>query len=118
MSDYVEVSSVSELPDGVMKKFNVEGKQVLLARVGNDYYAADNLCPHLKGSLAEGQLEGTVVTCPKHGSQFDLTDGHVVRWTEWSGIKQSLAKTFKSPRPIKTYEVKVEGDKILIAKPV
>lgn len=117
MADYVEVSSVSELPDGVMKKMNVEGKQVLLARVGNDYYAADNLCPHLRGSLAEGRLEGTVVTCPRHGSQFDLKDGHVVRWTEWSGIKQSLAKTFKSPRPIKTYEVKVVGDKILVAKP-
>jgi 3-phenylpropionate/trans-cinnamate dioxygenase ferredoxin subunit len=118
MGDYQEVSSVGALDDGTMKAVSVEGKKLLLARVGDKYYAADNLCPHLKGSLADGTLEGTVVTCPKHGSQFDLSDGHVVRWTDWSGLKQSLAKTFKSPRPIKTYDVKVEGDKVLIAKPV
>lgn len=116
MSEYVEVSAAGELEPGAMKAVDVEGKKVLLARVGDDYYAADNVCPHLKGSLAGGKLEGTVVTCPRHGSQFDLTDGHVVRWTEWSGVKQTLARTLKSPRPIKTYEVKVEGDKILIAK--
>ncbi len=117
MSDYVEVSGVSELDDGTMKAVRFGGKRLLLARVGDRYFAADNLCPHLKGSLADGKLEGTVVTCPRHGSQFDLSDGHVVRWTEWSGVKQSLAKAFKSPRPIKTYDVKVEGEKILVAKP-
>jgi 3-phenylpropionate/trans-cinnamate dioxygenase ferredoxin subunit len=117
MGDYVEVSSVGDLDDGSMKAVEVAGKKLLLARVGDEYYATDGVCPHLKGSLPDGTLEGTVVTCPKHGSQFDLKDGHVVRWTEWSGIKQSLAKTFKSPRPINTYDVKVEGDKILIAAP-
>ena len=117
MSDYVEVSSTGELEDGTMKAVNVREKKLLLARVGDRYYAADAVCPHLKGSLPDGTLEGTVVTCPRHGSQFDLTDGHVIRWTEWSGIKQSLAKTFKSPRPINIYDVKVEGDKILVAMP-
>ena len=117
MSDYVEVSGVDELKDGAMKAVSVDGKEVLLARVGDKFYAADNRCPHLKGVLTEGTLEGSVVTCPKHGSQFDLTDGHVVRWTDWGGMKLSLAKAMKSPRPLVTYEVKVEGDKVLVAKP-
>jgi 3-phenylpropionate/trans-cinnamate dioxygenase ferredoxin subunit len=115
MGEFVEVAGADELKDGGMKKVSAGGKDLLLARVGDKYYAADDKCPHLGGSLSGGTLEGTVVTCPKHGSQFDLTDGHMVRWTDWSGFKQSMAKTFKSPRPIDTYEVKVEGGKVLVA---
>ena len=114
MSDFVEVLGTQELRDGEMKAVSIAGKKILVARAGGDYYAADNACPHLKGSLADGTLEGSVVTCPRHGSQFDLADGHVVRWTDWSGMKLSLARTLKSPRPLKTYQVKVEGDKVLI----
>jgi 3-phenylpropionate/trans-cinnamate dioxygenase ferredoxin component len=115
MSEYAEVLKVGDLEDGAMKMVSVEGRDILLAKVGDTYYAADNKCPHLGGNLSGGTLEGSIVTCPKHGSQFDLADGHMVRWTDWSGIKLSVAK-LKSPRPIKTYEVKIEDDKILVAK--
>jgi 3-phenylpropionate/trans-cinnamate dioxygenase ferredoxin subunit len=115
MGEFVEAAGADELKDGGMKKVSPGGKDLLLARVGDKYYAADDKCPHLGGSLSSGTLEGTVVTCPKHGSQFDLTDGHMVRWTDWTGFKQSMAKTFKSPRPIDTYEVKVEEGKVLVA---
>lgn len=116
MGGFVEVAGVDELKDGDMKKVGAGGKDLLLARVGEKYYAVDDKCPHMGASLSGGTLEGTVVTCPKHGSQFDLTDGHMVRWTDWTGFKQSMAKTLKSPKPIATYEVKVEGGKVLVAK--
>lgn len=115
MADFVDVLGEEELQDGTMKAVDVEGVKVLVARVGGDYYAADNACPHLKGNLSEGKLEGSVVTCPKHGSQFDLTDGHAVRWTDWRGMKLSVAKALKSPRPLKTREVKVEGGRVMVA---
>jgi 3-phenylpropionate/trans-cinnamate dioxygenase ferredoxin subunit len=117
VADFVEVSKVGDLEDGAMKKVSVDGKDLLLARVGDVYYAADDRCPHMGASLSQGSLEGNIVTCPKHGSQFDLVDGHAVRWTDWSGLKLSLATKIKSPHPVKTYEVKVEGDGILVAKP-
>ncbi|HXZ95075.1 MAG TPA: Rieske 2Fe-2S domain-containing protein, partial [Dehalococcoidia bacterium] len=88
-------------------------REILLARVGDTFYAADNRCPHMGGSLSEGKLEKTIVTCPRHHSQFDLVDGHVVRWTDWSGIKLSLGKMVKSPRPVKTYKIKFEGGKVM-----
>ena len=66
------------------------------------------------GKLARGKLEGTVITCPRHASQFDLTDGHVVRWTNWTGIKASVSKIFRSLHPIVLYTVKVEGNNILV----
>jgi 3-phenylpropionate/trans-cinnamate dioxygenase ferredoxin subunit len=111
---FVEVSIRDELKDGNMKMTAVDGREILIARVGDNYYAADNRCPHMGGNLSHGKLEGTVVTCPRHHSQFDLTDGHVIRWTDWSGLKLSVGKLLKSPRPLKTHEVKVEGEKILV----
>lgn len=111
---FVEIATTDELMNGDMKMTTVSGRDILLARVGDNYYSADNSCPHMGGNLSMGKLEGTVVTCPRHHSQFDLTDGHVIRWTDWTGFKLSLGKLLKSPRPLKTYEVKVDGDKIMV----
>ncbi len=55
-----------------------------------------------------------IVTCPRHGSQFDLMDGRVVRWLKGSGLVSMLGKALKSPRPLATYNVHVEDNKILI----
>lgn len=49
-----------------------------------------------------------------HHSQFDITDGKVLRWTDLSGIVLTLAKVQKPPRQLRTYDVKVEGDTILV----
>ena len=114
MSSFVEVSKTTELKDGTMKDVSVDRREILLARVKDGYYAVDNLCPHMKGKLSQGNLEGTIVTCPKHGSQFDLSDGRVVRWLRGSGLVSMVAKALKSPRQLKTHNVKVENDRILI----
>ena len=90
------------------------GHEVLLARVADKYYAGGNRCPHMGGKLSQGKLEGTVATCPRHGSQFDLRDGRVVRWLKGSGILSRVGKALKSPRPLATYNVKVEDDRIRI----
>jgi 3-phenylpropionate/trans-cinnamate dioxygenase ferredoxin subunit len=111
---WVEFAEINELEEGSAKKIKVKGHEILLARVGSRYYAADSRCPHFGGDLSEGTLKGTIITCPKHGSKFDLADGRVVRWTDWSGLKLSLAKTLRSPRPLKTYAVKVEDEKIMV----
>jgi 3-phenylpropionate/trans-cinnamate dioxygenase ferredoxin subunit len=114
MPDFIEVAA-ADFKDGEMRKVLVEDKEVLVARVGPNYYATQDRCQHLGGDLSMGKLEGTVVTCPRHHSQYDLKDGHVVRWTDWTGLKLSVAKIAKSPRPLKTYEVRVEGGKVLVA---
>ena len=114
MGDLVQVGDTGELADGTMKSVLVKGREILLARVADAYYAADNRCPHMGAKLSQGKLEGAVVTCPRHGSQFDLTDGGVVRWLKGSGLLSKVGKALKSPRPLVTYNVKVEGDRILI----
>jgi 3-phenylpropionate/trans-cinnamate dioxygenase ferredoxin subunit len=114
MSEWIPVLKDDDLSDGTMKMVNARGQELLIARVGNTYYAADNRCPHMGGNLSQGKLLGTIVTCPLHGSQFDLQDGHVIRWTNWSGFVVALAKVVKSPHPIKTYSVKSDGGQILV----
>jgi 3-phenylpropionate/trans-cinnamate dioxygenase ferredoxin subunit len=116
MSNLVEVGKISELEDGVMKEVLVEGKAILLAKIGDSYYATDNRCPHMGGKLSRGKLEGTIVTCPLHSSQFDLRSGQVVRWLKGSGLLSKVGMTLKSPRQLTTYKVRVEDGEILIER--
>jgi 3-phenylpropionate/trans-cinnamate dioxygenase ferredoxin subunit len=114
MSSLVEVGKTTELKDGAMKGVFIQGHNVLIARVKDSYYAADNRCPHMGRKLSEGKLEGTVVTCPGHSSRFDLKDGRVVRWLKGSGIFSTVGKALKSPRPLTLYKVEIKGDRVMV----
>jgi 3-phenylpropionate/trans-cinnamate dioxygenase ferredoxin subunit len=113
MAKFTEVAKVEELKSGTMKKVMAEGREILLARVGDKYYAASDRCPHMKGDLSQGKLEGTVVTCPVHGSQFDISDGQVVRWLK-GGLMSKLGGALKMSKALTVYNVKIEDDKVLI----
>jgi len=71
------VAKVAEIPAGTIREFQVEGKVIALANVGGKFHAINNSCLHRGGPLADGVLEGSVVTCPWHGWQFDVTSGKV-----------------------------------------
>ena len=114
MVSLLEVGTAGELADGAMREVTANGQAVLLARVGSTYYAAAGRCPHMGGHLSRGELEGTVVTCPLHGSQFDLKDGRVVRWLKGSGLLSRVGRALRSPRPLTTYRVEVKDGKVML----
>jgi len=114
MSSLLEAGKTSELQEGTMKDVTVNGREILLAKVGDKYYAATNRCSHMGGKLSRGKLEGTIVTCPLHGSQFDLKSGEVVRWLKGSGLLSKVGKALKSPRQLTTYNVNIKDDRILV----
>lgn len=114
MGSFVELGKKDDLNNGEMKEVRIEGHDILLARVTDRYYAIDSRCPHFGGNLSGGHLEGTIVTCPLHGSKFDITDGRVVRWLKGSGFLSTVGKALKSPRSTTSYRVKTEGEKILV----
>jgi 3-phenylpropionate/trans-cinnamate dioxygenase ferredoxin subunit len=113
MSKSIEVAKIEELQSGTTKMVMVEGREILLARVGDKYFATDNRCPHMKGDLSHGKLEGTVITCPRHGSQFDITNGQVVRWLK-GGLLSKLGGALKTSKPLTVFNLKVENGKILV----
>lgn len=100
MASFVKVASTNELPPGQGKSVVVGDREVAVFNCDGKFYAIDNTCPHQGGPLGEGELDGTVVTCPWHGWRFDVCSGQ-------SPVVPS-AKLAK-------YEVKVEGSDILVA---
>lgn len=111
---YLRAIRKDSVANGAMTSVKLANKEVLIARVADKFYAADNICPHMGARLVEGKLDGTILTCPWHASMFDLVDGRILRWTDWTGIKASVSKLFRPPRPLRTYPVKVEGNDILV----
>ena len=97
-----------------MKEILIRGQEILVARIGNSYYAAKNRCPHMGGKLSRGELQGTIITCPLHGSQFDLSNGQVLRWMKGSGVFSRIGKILKSPQPLVTYKVTILDKKLIM----
>ncbi len=100
VAEFVRVASTSEVPEGKMKMVQMIGHQVCLTNIGGKYYAIGNLCTHVGGPLAQGSLKDHTVTCPWHGSQFDVRTGEV--------------KHGPAAKPEPAYEVKMEGSNILV----
>jgi nitrite reductase (NADH) small subunit len=71
----VRVAGTSELGPGEGRVVEAEGKTVAIFNVDGTFYAIDNTCAHRGGPLGEGDLEGTVVSCPWHAWRWDVTTG-------------------------------------------
>jgi len=52
---------------------------VAVYQVGKQLFCVGDICPHAGAALSEGEVHEGVVTCPRHGSQFDVKDGGRVR---------------------------------------
>ncbi len=100
MADYVRVCKVSDVPDPGKTVVEAEDRLVGLFHVDGKWYALDDLCTHDGGPLAEGELKGHEIICPRHGARFDVRDGR--------------ALTMPATSPTVSHEVKVDGDDVLI----
>jgi nitrite reductase/ring-hydroxylating ferredoxin subunit len=58
----------------------VSGERILIANVSGDFYAMRAKCNHMGGPLDKGTLEDNVVTCPLHGSKWDVRTGTLVHF--------------------------------------
>jgi nitrite reductase/ring-hydroxylating ferredoxin subunit len=71
----VRVGRSSDVPAGEGRVVEAGGRSLALFNVDGAYYAIDNSCAHRGGPLGEGELDGTVVTCPWHGWRWDVKSG-------------------------------------------
>lgn len=108
--EFIRAADTSELPVGTMKKVVLGGAAILLANVDGVYYAINNKCPHLGGSLADGTLAGPIVTCPRHGARYDVRTGQAVHEAQILFVKTM-------PKEAQPYPVKVEGTSVLVGLP-
>jgi nitrite reductase/ring-hydroxylating ferredoxin subunit len=96
---FMRVARKDEIAAGSIREFQVEGLTVAIANVGNKFYAINNTCLHRGGPLAQGVLQGVVVTCPWHGWQYDVTTGKLT-------TNQAVG--------VKTYSIDVRGEDLWI----
>ena len=99
-SGFVKVAQVGDLSPGEMMAVEVGGDRVLLANVGGNIHALDDICSHAYASLSEGDLSAEEVECPLHGSAFNVTTGE--------------ALTPPADESIRVYQVRIDGDDILL----
>lgn len=100
MSRLVKAAQASDIKPGERKIVEVEGKFIAIFNVDGQYYAIEDVCSHDDGPVAEGDLEGYEIVCPRHGAHFDIRDGRVL--------------SFPAITPIQSFPIKTEGDDILI----
>jgi nitrite reductase (NADH) small subunit len=75
MSEFVKVAGRREIPENGAIVVEARGRRIALFNAGGAFYAIDNACRHLGGSLGAGEIYGTRVVCPLHGWEYDFTTG-------------------------------------------
>jgi ferredoxin-NADP reductase/nitrite reductase/ring-hydroxylating ferredoxin subunit len=100
--DFFKAAEIKDIPPSKMKEVQVDGENICVANVEGKYYAIGSICTHEGGPLADGTLQGFEVECPWHQSKFDVRTGEVT------------SPPASEPEP--SYEVKVDGNNILIKK--
>lgn len=101
--EFVAVAKKDNVEPGGAVRVMVGGRPVALFNVDDEFYAISDVCSHAEASLSEGYLEDDVIECPLHGARFNVR----------SGKNLSLPALF----PVERYEVKVEGDEVLVGVP-
>jgi 3-phenylpropionate/trans-cinnamate dioxygenase ferredoxin subunit len=104
VSDVV-VCKVKDVKPGSSRRFDVDGHRLAVVRIGGDVYVVGDECSHEDYSLSEGDVweAECEIECPKHGSTFSLTTGE--------------PQTLPATRPIPVYEVRVDGDDVVVTLP-
>jgi glycine betaine catabolism B len=100
--EFAKVAETKDIKPSQMKAVEVDGESICLANIDGKYYGIGNICTHVGGPLDQGTVEGYEVECPWHGSKFDVRTGEPTKPPARS--------------PESTYEVKVEGESILLRK--
>jgi 3-phenylpropionate/trans-cinnamate dioxygenase ferredoxin subunit len=106
----VRVCAVDDVEPGSARRFDVDGARLCVVNIpdkdgASNFYVIGDECSHADYSLSEGDVweDEREIECPKHGSTFDLKTGE--------------PQTLPATQPVPTYEVKVEGDDVIVSLP-
>lgn len=101
MANWIKIAQIGQVEEDESLAVEVDGKQLALHHTEGEYFVTDNVCTHQYALLSDGYLEDGCIECPLHQAQFDLRTGK--------------AMCAPATVDIQTYEVKTEGDDILVS---
>ena len=99
------IGKLGEFPQGSIKEVNIQEKTYAISNIDGMIFAIDGRCTHAGGKLSNGHLVGKTVTCPKHGAQFDVTNGKNLKKPRIPFVKAS---------DLKSYKVTIEDENVII----
>jgi len=102
MPDFEQIATVDELAPGGRKPVVIDETPALLLRVGDDFFAIEDVCTHDGQPLTDGPLAGCEITCPRHGARFDVRTGKPL--------------CMPATEPVQTFEIQIR-DKAILARP-
>lgn len=124
------ICKISDIQKGTMKGFEVNGHNILVSNIDGQFYAISNRCSHMNALLSMGKvIPGGKVICPLHYAQFDLKTGQKLREPNFKeptfmgrAINFIITNVVHKPEVVtsiktynqKTYELKVDGNDILV----
>jgi len=86
----------NELVQDSMKKITVDGKEIVLVNVNNNYFACNDTCTHSGASLSEGTINNSTITCGWHGAQFNCKTGELEKFPATINNLQTYTVTVES----------------------
>jgi 3-phenylpropionate/trans-cinnamate dioxygenase ferredoxin component len=105
MSDeWVDLGAAQEVTDAHSLSVEIDDVALIVARCGSGLYAVEDRCTHDGQSLAGAEIEACEIICPRHGARFCLESG--------------AALTPPAYEPLRTFEVREEGGRILVQRPL
>jgi nitrite reductase/ring-hydroxylating ferredoxin subunit len=99
---WYDVARKDDLSPGEVMYVEVGSDPVALINLEGEYYALSDICTHQEASLSDGEIVGDEIECPLHGGAFEIRTG--------------LPANFPVVVPVETYDVRVDGDVVLVAR--
>jgi 3-phenylpropionate/trans-cinnamate dioxygenase ferredoxin subunit len=100
MGDFKRIADTHEIPLGEMRSFDLGLYNVVIVHTDDGYFAIRDECTHDSAAISDGELDDGEVVCARHGARFDLATGAV--------------KAPPALAPLDTYELKIDGEDILV----
>jgi 3-phenylpropionate/trans-cinnamate dioxygenase ferredoxin component len=108
----VTVARKGEIANGKMIGVEAGGRKLLIASYGGKLYAMDAVCSHMGGDLSKGRFESDVVICPRHGAQYDIRTGRLIKDVGFAAKALTMGRGAHEQA---MFEVVVEGDEVKVA---
>lgn len=102
--EYVPVAPESELGNGERLFIEIDDYPIVIFNIAGSYFAIADLCSHDDGPLGDGELEGHIISCPRHGANFDIRNGKVL--------------SLPAITDIPTYPVRIKAGDIFVGIPI
>jgi nitrite reductase/ring-hydroxylating ferredoxin subunit len=119
----IQIAKSTDVREGEIFECNADGTGLILTRIAGRTYAVENKCAHLGWSIAKGQVVGSTIQCPWHGSKFDVCSGKNLDWvSSFAGVPMPrwthrLIALGKQPASIRIFETSEASGVVFVSLP-